>query len=74
MSLDTESSVGEECAEQGQRLHGGHTAKGAGYRLHFLSYFGTKALSFLDCYIKPLSVLNTSAGFSTNNFCLFLFF
>lgn len=35
MSLDTESSVGEEREEQGRGLHGGHTAKGAESVLHF---------------------------------------
>lgn len=31
MLLDTESSVGKECEEQGWWLHGGHTTKGAVY-------------------------------------------
>lgn len=71
MLLDTESSVGKECEEQGWWLHGGHTTKGAVYSIQFCT-FGQRP--FLGCYIKAYLVLNGSTGFIQITFIYFHFF
>lgn len=68
MLLDTESSVGKECEEQGWWLHGGHTTKGAVDILQFW----TESLSWL--LYKSIFGFKWKYWFYTHNLYLFSFF